>query len=236
MSSDVKQKKDFWGFPVTHFSYFFTWAIVFGYLTLWLEQQAHFNGVEAGLVFSMMSGLSLLFQPIFGVVSDRLVMRKDLVIAIAVGMILVGPYFQWVFNIFLGINATAAALVTGLYLSFILNGGVAVIEQYVQRASLTNKFEYGHSRMGGSLAGAVASLIGGRLFLWSPNSIFWACTISAIILTCCFVFSDKIHMENIEAASGKDTSAKLDWKQIASIFKLRNFWILSLFYMGTSAV
>lgn len=236
MSSDAKQKKDFWGFPVTHFSYFFTWAIVFGYLTLWLEQQAHFNGVEAGLVFSMMSGLSLLFQPIFGIVSDRLVMRKDLVIAIAVGMILVGPYFQWVFNIFLGINATAAALVTGLYLSFILNGGVAVIEQYVQRASLTNKFEYGHSRMGGSLAGAVASLIGGRLFLWSPNSIFWACTISAIILTCCFVFSDKIHMENIEAASGKDTSAKLDWKQIASIFKLRNFWILSLFYMGTSAV
>ena len=46
MSSDVKQKKDFWGFPVTHFSYFFTWAIVFGYLTLWLEQQAHFNGVR----------------------------------------------------------------------------------------------------------------------------------------------------------------------------------------------
>ena len=54
--------------------------------------------------------------------------------------------------------------VTGIYLSFILNGGVSVIEQYVQRASLTNKFEYGHSRMGGSLAGAIASLIGGRLF------------------------------------------------------------------------
>ena len=30
--------KDFWGFPITHFTYFFTWAIVFGYLTLWLEQ------------------------------------------------------------------------------------------------------------------------------------------------------------------------------------------------------
>lgn len=57
--------KDFWGFPITHFTYFFTWAIVFGYLTLWLEQEAHFNGVQAGFVFSMMSGVSLIFQPIF---------------------------------------------------------------------------------------------------------------------------------------------------------------------------
>lgn len=47
----ISNKKDFWGFPVTHFSYFFTWAIVFGYLTLWLEQEAGFNGVEAGFVF-----------------------------------------------------------------------------------------------------------------------------------------------------------------------------------------
>ena len=189
--------KDFWGFPITHFTYFFTWAIVFGYLTLWLEQEAHFNGVQAGFVFSMMSGVSLIFQPIFGVISDRLVMKKNLVITIAIGMILVGPYFQWVFHPLLKVNTALVGFVTGIYLSFILNGGVSVIEQYVQRASLTNKFEYGHSRMGGSLAGAIASLIGGRLFLWSPNSIFWACTVSAVILTCCLVFSDKIHLDNL---------------------------------------
>lgn len=229
------RSKDFWGFPVTHFSYFFTWAIVFGYLTLWLEQQAHFNGIEAGLVFSMMSGISLIFQPVFGIISDRLVMKKNLVITISVGMILIGPYFQWLFNPLLSVSRFFAALITGIYLSFILNGGVSVIEQYVQRASLTNGFEYGHSRMGGSLAGAVAALVGGRLFLWSPNSIFWACTIAAIILTCCFVFSDKIHLDNVQAA-GEDTSNKLNVKQIGSIFKLRNFWILSLFYMGTSAI
>ncbi|MCB8599876.1 MFS transporter, partial [Blautia sp. DFI.9.9] len=82
-----------------------------------------------------------------------------------------------------------------------------VIEQYVQRASLTNKFEYGHSRMGGSLAGAIASLIGGRLFLWSPNSIFWACTVSAVILTCCLVFSDKIHLDNLAAVGVDKTSS-----------------------------
>ena len=232
----AKGRQDFWGFPVTHFSYFFTWAIVFGYLTLWLEQEAGFNGVEAGFVFSMMAGVSLIFQPVFGIISDKLLMKKTLVLIIAVGMIFVGPYFQWIFHPLLALGHMPAALATGVYLSFILNGGVSVIEQYVQRASLTNKFEYGHSRIGGSLAGAAASLAGGQLFLWNPNAIFWACTAAAALLTCCLLFSTKIHMENIAAVSGENTSNKFDWKMISSIFKMRNFWILSLFYIGTSAI
>lgn len=232
----AKGRQDFWGFPVTHFSYFFTWAIVFGYLTLWLEQEAGFNGVEAGFVFSMMAGVSLIFQPVFGIISDKLLMKKTLVLIIAVGMVFVGPYFQWIFHPFLSLGHMPAALATGVYLSFILNGGVSVIEQYVQRASLTNKFEYGHSRIGGSLAGAAASLAGGQLFLWNPNAIFWACSAAAALLTCCLLFSTKIHMENIAAVSGQNTSNKFDWKMISSIFKMRNFWVLSLFYIGTSAI
>lgn len=71
-----KQSKHFWGFPFTHFTYFFMWQIIFGYLTLWMEQVGHLNGAEAGIVFSAMSGLSLLFQPAFGVWSDRLPLRR----------------------------------------------------------------------------------------------------------------------------------------------------------------
>ena len=90
--------------------------------------------------------------------------------------------------------------------------------------------------MGGSLAGAIASLIGGRLFLWSLNSIFWACTASAVILTCCLVFSDKIYLDNLAAVGVDKTSSQLNMKQLGSIFKLKNFWYLSLFYIGTSAI
>ena len=54
---EKKEKKDFWGFPFTHFTYFFNWQIINGYLTLWLEQVAHLNGAEAGVVFSMMAGM-----------------------------------------------------------------------------------------------------------------------------------------------------------------------------------
>ncbi len=54
-----KESKHFWGFPFTHFTYFFMWQIIFGYLTLWMEQVGHMNGAEAGVVFSAMAGLSL---------------------------------------------------------------------------------------------------------------------------------------------------------------------------------
>lgn len=229
-----KEGKHFWGFPFTHFTYFFMWQIIFGYLTLWMEQVGHMNGAEAGVVFSAMAGLSLLFQPAFGVISDKLLFKKNLLFTIAIAAMLIGPYFQWVFMPLMNINSMLVAIVTGIYLCFIFNGGVSVIEQYVQRASLANGFEYGHSRMGGSLAGMVASFVGGQIFLWHPNSIFWACTISATILTGLLLFSDKVDMDNASAAG--DTSNSLDLSMIGKIFKLKNFWYLSIFYIGTSAI
>lgn len=198
-----------------------------------MEQQGHLDGTTAGFVFSMMAFMSLIFQPIFGVISDRLVFKKNLLATISIASILIGPYFQWLFIPLVHINAALVAVVTGIFLSFVFNGGVSVIEQYVQRASLANGFEYAHSRMGGSLAGACASFLGGKLFLWSPNSIFWACTVMGVVLSFTVLFSDKIHMEN--AAAG-DTTDSLDWSLIGQIFKIRNFWILSIFYIGTSAL
>jgi OHS family lactose permease-like MFS transporter len=37
MDNAKAESKHFWGFPLTHFSYFFIWAVVNGYLTLWME-------------------------------------------------------------------------------------------------------------------------------------------------------------------------------------------------------
>ncbi len=186
------KKGMFWSFPVSHFSYFFIWAIVSGYLTLWLEQVANLNGSEAGIVFSMMAAMSLAFQPLFGFFSDRLVMKKTLVFIILGVGVLIGPYFEWLFMPLLAAtNPFVIAVITGIYLSFVLNGGVSVIEQYIQRASITNNFEFGHSRIGGSIAGAVASFLGGRLFLINPNLIFWAATVTAIVALIMFAFFDK---------------------------------------------
>lgn len=235
MNTKTEEKGMFWSFPVSHFSYFFIWAIVNGYLTLWLEQVAHLNGSQAGIIFSMMAVMSLIFQPMFGYFSDRLVMKKTLVFIILLAGALIGPFFQWVFlPLLASTNAMVVAIVTGIYLSFVLNGGVSVIEQYIQRASVINKFEFGHSRIGGSIAGAVASFLGGRLFLWQPSAIFWAASISALLAFIMFLFFDKVADNNVDVTTADNE--KVNMKDVMALFKVRNFWILGIFYMGASAL
>lgn len=115
-----------------------------------------------------------------------------------------------------------------------LNGGVGVIEQYIQRASVTNKFEYGRSRVGGSIAGMIASFAGGRIFLVNPYLIFWVSSASAILCLIMFTFFNKISYENI--AQVTNLSKKISIADVKKILKIRNFWILGLFYMGASAI
>ena len=236
MSNMVKESRHFWGFALSEFSYFFIWAITYGFLTLWLEKVANVTGAQAGIIFSLMAGMSLIFQPIFGVVSDKLVFRKNLLLTISIAAILTGPYFQWLFMPLFNISPILVSVITGVFLAFVLNGGVSVIEQYVERASIANKFEYGHARMGGSVAGVVAAIVAGRLILWEPNSIWWATSAAAVFLTLLLMFSTKINFENAAAVMGDNKDEKMTKKDIFSIFKLRNFWILALFYMGASAL
>ena len=236
MSNMVKESRHFWGFALSEFSYFFIWAITYGFLTLWLEKVANVTGAQAGVIFSLMAGMSLVFQPIFGVVSDKLVFRKNLLLTISIAAILTGPYFQWLFMPLFNISPILVYVITGVFLAFVLNGGVSVIEQYVERASIANKFEYGHARMGGSVAGVVAAIVAGRLILWEPNSIWWATSAAAVFLTLLLMFSTKINFENAAAVMGDNKDEKMTKKDIFSIFKLRNFWILALFYMGASAL
>lgn len=229
------KRKSFWSFAGTHFCYFFSWAVIYGYLTLWLEQVAGLGGTEAGLVFSLMAGISLIFQPIFGILSDKLKFKKTLLACIALSALFIGPFFQWLLLPLITLNLYLGIAVTGLYLSFVLNGGVGVIEQYIERASWVNKFEYGHSRMGGSLAGITATLVAGRLFVLNPTAIFWACSIAAAILSILILFFDKVDVSNAnETVDQEDT--KLDKKTIFSIFKQKNFWALALFYIGAAAI
>jgi OHS family lactose permease-like MFS transporter len=48
------------------------------------------------------------------------------------------------------------------------------------------------------------------------------------------LFTDKIDLKN--AAAAGDTSNSLDMKTVMSVFKIKNLWILAIFYMGASAL
>lgn len=228
------KKFHFWGFAGINVMYFSIWCIIAWYLTLWMEEIVHIDSLYAGISFSIMAASSLVFQPFFGFISDKLVFKKHLILTISILGICIGPFFQFLFPFLLNQSTLLTIFLTGVYLGFILHGGSAVVEQYVQRAALANKFEYGHARMGGSIAAMLSTLLAGRLFIWHPYAIFWACSICALIMTLILLFSAKVNKNNLSAVG--NISNTLDIKQFYNVLKMKNFWVLSLFYMGSAAI
>lgn len=68
--------KGFWNFGGLFYFYFIIWAIVLGFLPLWLEDVAGLNPSETGIVFSSMSLIALCYQPFLGIISDKLGFKK----------------------------------------------------------------------------------------------------------------------------------------------------------------
>lgn len=48
-------KRDFFNYGGMFYFYFFTWAITFAFLPIWLKDNAHLNEVQSGLIFSGIS-------------------------------------------------------------------------------------------------------------------------------------------------------------------------------------
>ena len=69
----------FWGFAGINVMYFSIWCIIAWYLTLWMEEVANIDSIYAGIIFSIMAASSLVLQPFFGIISDKLVFKKHLI-------------------------------------------------------------------------------------------------------------------------------------------------------------
>ena len=172
----------FWNFGGLFFFYFAIWQLAFTFLSRWLEVEAGMSHGNIGLLNSVMALTAFCLQPLYGFLQDKLGFRKHLFAFVVLVGALMGPFFAFVFTPLVEVNQVLGAIVGGLFLSLTLNAGVGIVEAFNERNSRANGFEYGHVRLFGSVAGATASLIGGFLWASDPDNIWWAATVSAIVL------------------------------------------------------
>ncbi|PRS42565.1 MFS transporter [Bacillus sp. RJGP41] len=228
--------KGFWNFGGLFYFYFIIWAIVLGFLPLWLEDVAGLNPSETGIVFSSMSLIALCYQPFLGIISDKLGFKKNLFWVVVILLMFMGPFYSFLYAPLLKANIVIGAIIGSVYLSAVFNGGVGVVESYIERVSRNNGFEYGRVRLFGSIAGATASLIGGVMFVKNPNSIFWFASGAAVFLAV-LLFMAKIEgQDHIKSGGSKGKGNEISKKAVFSIFKIKNFWYLSFLIIGTAAI
>ncbi|MGP4039719.1 oligosaccharide MFS transporter [Gracilibacillus sp. D59] len=236
--NNLKQLK-FWNFGGMYYFYFMIWALIFAFLPFWLNKTAHLDTSISGLVFSAMAITALVLEPIYGIIQDKLGLKKYLFGFVVLCLLFIGPFVQFAFLPLLQINAIFGAIVGGAYLSLCLNGGVGVVEAYIERSTRANKYEYGHVRLFGSLAGGTAAFIGGIMFVRNPYSIFWACTVSAVILGI-LLWTLRVRKEeeaNVDAPeASEEEETPVTKENILNVFRNRSFWGFCIMMIGIATM
>ena len=224
---------NFWMFGFFFFFYFFIMGAYFPFFPIWLHDVNHISKGDTGIIFACISLFSLLFQPVFGLLSDKLGLRKHLLWVITGMLVMFAPFFIYVFGPLLQVNILLGSIVGGIYLGFIYNAGAPAIEAYiecrVEKASRRSNFEFGRARMFGCVGWALCASIAGIMFTINNQFVFWLGSGCAVILALLLLFSktDVPSSAKVADAVGANNSA-------LELFKQPKLWFLSLYVVGVS--
>lgn len=217
-------KNLYWKLSAYFFFFFFTWSSSYSLFSIWLGQEIELSGAATGTIFSINAIFALCIQPIYGYVSDKIGLKKNILFFISALLLLVGPFFIYVYGPLLKYNVLLGGIVGGLFLGTTFLAGVGAIESYIEKVGRRYDFEYGKSRMWGSLGWAAATFFAGQLFNINPNINFWVASISAIVLFA-IILSVKIEMTEQEIERAE--SVKL--KDVGRLFLLKDFWFFIMY-------
>lgn len=226
---------NFWMFGFFFFFYFFIMGAYFPFFPIWLHDINHISKGDTGVIFACISFFSLLFQPIFGLMSDKLGLRKHLLWVITGMLVMFAPFFIYVFGPLLQFNILLGSIVGGIYLGFIYNAGAPAIEAYIEKASRRSHFEFGRARMFGCVGWALCASIVGVMFTINNEFVFWLGSGCAIVLAVLLYFSrtDTSSSATVADAVGANSSA-FSVKLALELFKQPKLWFLSLYVVGVS--
>ncbi|WP_039055264.1 MFS transporter [Enterobacter sp. Bisph1] len=231
-----KNNPTFWIFGLFVFLYFFIMATCFPFLPIWLSDEIGLSKTHTGIVFSCMSLSAITFQPILGVISDKLGLRKNMLWVIVSMLVLFAPFFLYVFSPLLKFNIWAGALAGGLYIGFVFSAGSGAIEAYVERVSRHSHFEYGKARMFGCLGWGLCASTAGILFSVNPAFVFWMGSAAAVVLMVLLALAKIQAQEPLVATGEGNRASPINIKMVVDLFRMKKMWMFVLYVVGVACV
>lgn len=233
--SSYFENKNYWIFSAFFFLYFFIMGAYFPFFPVWLKMNG-LNQADTGYVFSFISLFALCFQPIFGLLSDKLGLRKNLLWIITGLLVLFGPFFIFVLGPLLKINVTLGSIVGGLYLGMVFNGGAPAIEAYVEKVSRRSNFEFGRARMFGCFGWAICASFVGIMITINANAVYWLCSGFAIILLILVKVANPEKSSTVEVIEkmGLNKEQPFKLKLVIELLKMPKIWFFMLYIIGVA--
>lgn len=229
------KNKNFWMFGLFFFFYFFIMGAYFPFFPIWLYDINQVSKSDTGIIFASISLFSLLFQPVFGLLADKLGLKKHLLWLITGMLVLFAPFFIYVFGPLLKINILLGSLVGGIYLGLIYNAGAPAIEAYIEKVSRRSEFEFGRARMFGCIGWALCASIAGIMFTINNQFVFWLGSGCAVILAI-LLFCAKPEVPATAKIANQLVSNRSAFKfRLAlQLLKVPKLWFLTLYVVGVS--
>ncbi|MBH3283887.1 MFS transporter [Serratia marcescens] len=232
-----KKNNNFWIFGLFFFLYFFIMATCFPFLPIWLSDVIGLNKTETGIVFSSLSLFAIGFQPILGVISDKLGLKKHLIWIVTILLVLIAPFFLYIFAPLLKASIWLGALSGGAYIGFVFSAGSGAMEAYIERVSRNSGFEYGKARTFGCLGWALCATTAGMLFSVNPEWVFWMGSAAALLLVALVTIAKP---QASQAAQVMDSLGanrpSFDVKTAVRMFRDRKMWMFILYVIGVACV
>ncbi|QTF08529.1 MFS transporter [Brenneria izadpanahii] len=213
------------------FFFFFTWSSTCSLLSIWLNQYVNLRATDTGIIFSAILLVSFCSQPIYGYIQDKLGLGKHQLWFIALLLICSGPFFM-LFADLLRFNIYLGSIAGGLYIGATFNGGIGLLEAYIERFCRLKGIEYGRSRMWGSLGWAVATFFAGINFNINPWYNFALASLSGGLFLLC-LSQVRIAKENAMSQLQFGDPSKITLADAVGLLRLSRFWALVVFVIGT---
>ncbi|MBK0419354.1 oligosaccharide MFS transporter [Leucobacter sp. CSA1] len=213
----------------TLFVFFASWGIWWSFFAVWLGQELGLSGGQIGTVYSVNSLTTIVTMLLYGMIQDRLSLRRHLVILSSTVMASLAPFVILVYQPMLQNDSTFffGVLLGAIYLPFGYTAAVGLLEAFSERMSRTYGFEYGQARGWGSLGYGVAALFTGFIFTINPQINFFIG--SALGVTCLLVqiFWKTDHVPLAPGHVSHPHTPSLG--EMVGVLKLKKLWVVIAF-------
>ncbi|CAN7541179.1 MFS transporter [Pseudomonas sp. LjRoot263] len=230
----ISVRREYWLISGLLFFFFFAWSSSYSLFAIWLHRIIGLNGTETGLIFGANAIAALLIQPFYGALQDRLGLSKKLLVWIGVLLCAAAPFAIYVYANLLAHNVVLGAVVGAAFLAFSMLAGVGVIESYTERLSRHAGFEFGTTRMWGSLGWASATGVAGAVFNIDPNIAFYMSSAAGVAFLLILFRLDLTQFKKPQL--GGETALPVRMNDLWKLLTLPRFWAFGLYLTGVCGV
>lgn len=218
------KNRNYFALSAVSFLHLFAWSAAMSFFAIWLGQHLGIGATKTGLLYSANALAALCMQPVLGFISDKIGLKKTLLFTILIILLLIGPFFIYIYGPLLVSNFYLGAILGGIYLGFIFNAGYGVIDSYINKVSIKYGFEYGRARMWGSFGWAAATYTTGIAMNINPNLAFVSASLAALIAIICLSMA-KVEISDVEMKKANSVSLK----DIKHLLQNKDFLFLLFF-------